>query len=401
MDSQRPLKKTEENQKDLTVLDRQHLLQEKLVVPRATEDPVAFSQALPLLEDGPRLIFIGESHEDTAAYRFLTYALPKLQQKQYKIFLESPANSTQYPDVQIMYHHCLFSLNILNTFPSGIPQSLKDFDSKQKEFFKTLREDGIGEKDELLSLRREYETLRNRRQWLEHRKTFLEKLIESGLAVIAIDVENPEAYQGQNLQKRRDFMAKMIMDHLKDNENGIVVCGVSHLLNTEELGFPQSGFEVLFSREKKHGLKFHFLYSDDKGPIYQEAVMRITTHQKNFPSIIASLFVPLNDNNSGLAKLVDNILDLSKVKMQTLLRHTHLFFNGTPPKKWKAFPEDKLKVSKYKDHQALFFTMETKEAAEAARAKEFSESLKNSGFDVDLKSMDGGSRLSIIVDLNR
>lgn len=230
------------------------------------------------------LIFIGESHEDSASFNFLLQALDIIKNNKFKIFLESPENKSQFTDATVIVNNLTFQLNILAIFPSEIPENILEFTPAQKIFFdKYWRERENSESQDHTSLRQYYQGLPNRKAWLEYKLNFLKAAIQKNISITAIDVEFPENYQGNQLTTRREYMLNKVLTNLQDEENGIVVSGLSHLLHTYESNGSQSGFEEMLAQRHYAGqTKFSFLHSIRHGSVYNDVMQKINNHKIYF-----------------------------------------------------------------------------------------------------------------------
>lgn len=103
-----------------------------------------------------------------------------------------------------------------------------------------------------------------------------------------------------------------------------------------------------------------------------------------------------NDSTTHISSLgAQSISEFASTerKQALLLESTASFFKTSIDAQWKKYPENRL-VGKYVGHQVRFFTMPT-DSAEAA--KQFTHTLKQVGFDAELKAASG--KPSIVIDL--
>lgn len=246
------------------------------------------------------LIFMGESHADIAVWQFLIDISSRLKEFKYKIFLEAAENKTPYSNYSVVIHACEHRLKLLEIFPNGVPQLLKDFNKKQKKFFDDNITE-ITEDIELSYLKNEYNAAKENGLWLKKRIEFVKKAEELKLAIFCIDVASPEEHDSNKL--RNEHMAENIRKNFSSDENGIVICGGSHLLNTVEHGIKSDGFEKMFSVSNLNP-KYLFLHSNEDGKGFIEFNRLLTGHKKSFPDSKIQVF-NLRENKRILEEFID------------------------------------------------------------------------------------------------
>ena len=95
----------------------------------------------------------------------------------------------------------------------------------------------------------------------------------------------------------------------------------------------------------------------------------------------------------GHSSARQNIQFFATEEASYLQKETNAFFNSNPNAHWKKYPDNRL-TTKYAGHHLQFFTMKA-DSHDSARM--FAESLREAGFDVQLKS--AKEKPSIVVDL--